>query len=297
MTFTRPARRLVASTLALLLCACAAAPKPVAAPAVPPPAASVAVRTHESLNANLWQQTAVEYDASAAQAYRAARAALDRALADVTWTAALEQKAGFGGLPPAIILDVDETVLDNSAYNARRIAAGGRYTRETWHAWCEERAATPIAGAVELTQYAASRGVTVFYVTNRESVVHAATKDNLRRVGFPLRDDRETLFTRGLKPEWDSSDKGPRRAVVAAEYRVLLLIGDDFNDFLSGAKTSRGERDRLATEHSVRWGESWIILPNPVYGSWEDAVLGNERGLSEEEISRRKFEALSLPHG
>lgn len=283
----RAPRPLLNLALVLFVTGCvsapvALAPAPVAAP----------VRTHEALNANLWQQTAVEYDAAAEQAYRAARVALDLALTDPSFTAALEQTGSFASLPPAIILDVDETVLDNGAYNARRIKEGTRYTRETWQAWCEERAATPVAGALELTQYAASRGVTVFYVTNRESAVHGATKDNLRRAGFPLRDDLETLYTRGLKPEWGSSDKGPRRAAIAAGYRILLLVGDDFNDFDSRAKTNLAERDALAAAHRSFWGTRWIILPNPVYGSWEDAVLGNERGLSEDEIARRKFGAL-----
>ena len=93
---------------------------------------------------------------------------LDRALADKTWTAALEQAGDFGSKPPAVILDIDETVLDNSESEERSIRAGVAYSEALWAEWCNQRKATPIPGALEFTKAAAAKGVTVFYVTNRE---------------------------------------------------------------------------------------------------------------------------------
>lgn len=288
-----PFRALSGFTLLLALGCAATHPAPPVPPtAAVPPAAAEQPFSYDVLNANLWQQTAEEYRASAFQAYAAARRGLDAALADPGWTAAVEQTGDFSQRPPAIILDVDETVLDNSPYASRQIKMRKRYEGESWAAWCEESAAPPVPGAVELTRYAAGRGVTVFYVTNRNASLQEATRENLRRQSFPLAADRETLFTRGSREEWKDSDKGPRRKFVADEFRVLLLVGDDLGDFLSGVKKTPAERQALAAPYASYWGSRWIVLPNPVYGSWEDALLGFERGLPEAELLRRKLEAL-----
>ncbi len=284
----RRARSLAVPLLLLFAAGCATAP-----PAAAPPAQAF---SYDVLNANLWQQTAEEYRASSLQAYAAARRALDAALADPTWTAATEQSGDFASRPPAIILDVDETVLDNSPYAARLIRKRERYASDSWTAWCNESAAPPVPGAAELTRYAAERGVTVFYVTNRDVGVQEATRENLRRQGFPLAAERETLFTRGSREEWKESDKGPRRKFVADQFRVLLLVGDDLGDFLSGVKQSVEQREALARPYAAYWGSRWIMLSNPVYGSWEDALLGFERGLPEAELLRRKLEALRDSH-
>lgn len=298
-TMSRPPAMpaLILLLVALLgLGACAPpAPRPITpAPLPPGPALDAAHFAPEldTLLPVLWLQTATEYRGGALQAYAAAHAALDRALADPGWTAAQEQGEEAAALPPAIILDVDETVLDNTPYQARLLHQGRRYDLESWHAWCEERQAKPVPGAVAFTQYAASRGVTVFYVTNRRAVVTAATRDNLERQGFPLASGRDVVLTRGLRPEWDSADKGPRRAAVAREFRILLLVGDDLGDFLPGNRTSPAERARLVAPFDGWWGSRWIVVPNPIYGSWADAILGFAPGLSEQEALKRRREAL-----
>jgi acid phosphatase len=239
----------------------------------------------------LWTQTSVEYRATALQSYRIAKEMLDQALDDPTWTAALEQTGDFADLPPAVILDVDETVLDNSFYEARLIEQGLEYASDTWNEWCNEAAAIPVPGALEFTRYADYKGVTVFYVTNRRHVVEEATKRNLQELGFPLDSETDTLQTRGEKPEW-GSDKQTRRKEIGSRYRILLLIGDNFGDFVSGAEAPIQVRNTLAERYSDYWGTRWIVLPNPQYGSWEDALIEYEFGLSREEKLRRKLDAL-----
>ncbi len=252
-----------------------------------------AVRTHEALNATLWAQTAAEYRASALQAYQAARRSLHRALADTTWTAALEQREqkGYGSLPPAVVLDVDETVLDNSPYQAWLITAGTAYP-EGWEAWIEAREAAPVPGALAFTRFADSLGVTVFYLTNRRHHQEAATRDNLERFGFPLRPDLDVLVTRGEREDWASSDKGSRRQALADRYRLLLLVGDNLGDFVSGVDTTLAARSALLDRHAAYWGTRWIVLPNPLYGSWEGAVLGFDYGLPPARRFERKVDAL-----
>ena len=251
------------------------------APSAPQPSTSgtpaASARTHENLNAVVWTQTSVEYEASALQAYRTASRQLDAALADPAWTAAIEQTSGASQLPPAVVLDVDETVLDNSPFQARAVRDHTSYSEEAWNRWVAEARARAIPGAKEFTQYAAQKGVAVFYITNRMSEVEAPTRANLQSAGFPLDPKVDTVLSRGERPEWAASGKGPRRAYVAASHRILLLIGDDLGDFVVNASGTVDERRTRTAPNSEWWGLRWIMLPNPTYGSWERALTAGAK--------------------
>lgn len=229
----------------------------------------------ENLNAVVWMQSALEYEATALQAFRLASLQLDAALRDSSWTAAIEQANDLSALPPAVIVDVDETVLDNSFYQARMVRDDTAFSLGTWDAWVDEERAIAIPGAREFAQYAAGRGVTVFYVTNRTANIEEATRRNLAAEGFPLPAEVDTVLTRGERPEWKASAKGPRRAYVAQAYRVLLLVGDDLGDFVADASGTPEERRARTAPYESWWGRKWIMLPNPSYGSWERAVIGD----------------------
>ena len=261
---------LAAGLLAATGCATRTAP-------ASPPAAVASSAAHENLNAVVWVQTAIEYEAAALQAYRLAELQVEAALKDPRWTAAIEQTGDSSSLPPAVIVDVDETVLDNSFYQARMIRDNTPFATSTWDTWVMEEGATAIPGAVAFAKYAASRGVTIFYITNRTANLEAATRRNLAAVGFPLTDGTDMILTRGERPEWQASAKGARRAHVARDYRILLLIGDDLGDFVVEPAGTPAER-RIRTEpQSDWWGRRWIMIPNPTYGSWERAVTGSEK--------------------
>ena len=232
-----------------------------------------------------WVQTSAEYEGVARQAYAAAARSLEAALADSSWTAALEQTGDFRALPPAIILDVDETTIDNSPFEARMAKAGFVYDEAAFDAWVRSAQAPAIPGAVEFVTAAAERGVTVFYLTGRRHAWEPFTRENLRRAGFPLAETDDVVPTGGERPEW-TSDKTSRRAWIAERYRILLLIGDDFNDFVSAAVPLE-RREELVREHREQWGRKWIIVPNPIYGSWVSALFDFESGLSDAEKARR----------
>ena len=270
--------RLVLSLLVVASTACAARSAPgTAAPAQ-------ASRAHENLNAVLWVQTALEYEASAIQAYKLAELRLEAALKDPSWTAAIEQTGSPGALKPAVIVDVDETVLDNSYYQARMIRDNTAYSSATWDPWVQEAAATAIPGALAFATFAASKGITIFYVTNRTANLEAATRANLAAVGFPLTAGVDTVLTRGERPEWQASSKAARRAHVARDHRILLLIGDDLGDFVAEAAGTPAERRAATAPQASWWGERWIMIPNPTYGSWERAILGS----SPDHLSERR---------
>lgn len=256
--------RLLATLAVLALAACAATPER------PAPAAAA----HDNLDATVWMQTSAEYRAAALGVYAAARLRLDAALAEPC-TDALpegEREADPCGLAPALIADADETLIDNSAYQVRRIDDRAGFVYESWLGWVNEQRAGAIPGAVEFARYAASRGVRVFYVTGRAAPAEtAATAANLRALGFPVDADGGNLLLSG-DPRAPGREKGERRHWVGREHRVLLLLGDNLGDFLDGIDGSIAERAALVEAHAGHWGRDWFMLPNPSYGSWEGAV-------------------------
>jgi len=195
-------------------------------------------------------------------------------------------------LPAAVVLDLDETVLDNSGFQARQVAGALPFAEDIWLQWCEERKATAIPGAVEFLRYARSRGVATVFITNRDRAVEPATRDVLVKLGVDLDATKDSILTRSERPEWTTSDKTARRQFVAASYRILLLVGDDLGDFLPNARGTIAERDARTAKYADRWGSRWIMLPNPAYGSWEQALTAGQTGLTDEQILAAKYKLL-----
>lgn len=291
----RPGAPAALTALVLAAAACASPRGQAPEPAQAETAADTAVAAaHPGLNATLWMQRSVEYEATVRQAWLLARRALDRALDAGSPPSALvdpRTDARDGERPPAVVVDVDETVLDNSPYQARLARRGAEFDPETWHAWVREEKARAVPGALDFARAAHRRGVDVYYVTNRDHEVEPATRDNLEALGFPLDAPGDAVLTRGEREDrpWD---KAARRAAVARHHRVLLLAGDDLNDFVQVEEAGPEERSSVAARHADRWGETWIMLPNPAYGSWESAAWGHRSGLSPGERRAAKLQSL-----
>jgi len=232
---------------------------------------SVSRNDDPSLMATLWVQNSAEYDAITIQTYKQAESNLLKALKDSSWTASVEQASAYSKLPPAIILDIDETVLDNSYYQARLILDNKSYSDESWAKWVYESNATAIKGAVQFTQMADSLGIRVFYVSNRNANLYTDTIQNLEIHGFPLEDKIPVVLLKGERATWTSS-KVNRRKWIAARYRILLMVGDDLNDFIPAKELEPRKRKQIIEEYQNYIGTKWFILPNPVYGSWEQTL-------------------------
>ncbi len=266
-----------ASTLAcgLLLAACAATTPRIATSTAESEASPATVAAHDNLNATVWMQTSAEYAATVRGIYAAARRSLDAALADPSWSALPqgESQAGFEAKPPAIVVDADETMIDNSAYQARSIKEDRGYSIDSWQAWVQARAARAMPGAVEFANYASEHGVTIFFVTNRDAPIEVeATIANLRTLGFPIAADASNVMLRG-DARAPGKEKGERRRYIDRNYRVVLMLGDNLADFLDGSSGDVAAREALIAPYQSWWGERWFMLPNPTYGSWENAVL------------------------
>jgi acid phosphatase len=280
-----PAARLSLLVLAAAVAAaCAGTPaRPAAGPAITrcptgPTFASGADR------ATLWVRNSSEFRAASETIYRGALVALRRGLADPDWTAEPSQDGDLSSLPPAVVMDIDETVLDNSALEAQLLLQRTCFEAypASWDAWVGERRAPAVPGAVEFVQAAraledpAGRPVRVFFITNRECQRRpdsdepcpqkADTAANLAALGLPTADAE--LLLRGERRGWDG-EKLSRRALVAAGNRIVLNVGDDLADFLPDVRRQGvAERDRARCAHDAWWGERWFLLPNPTYGSW-----------------------------
>jgi acid phosphatase len=199
------------------------------------------------------------------------RAGAAQAVASFNALIPAERGADTADEPLAVIVDVDETVLDNLAYQVRMVESGGQYDEATWKPWVEERRARAVPGALAYAQHAAAGGVTVFYVTNRKANAFDATADNLVALGFPLPADRATLLPRDDARGF-LRDKVSRRKLVDAGYRVVALVGDTLTDFIDPSAVDPEQRLSLLEPYAAWWGERWFMLPNPSYGSWLDAA-------------------------
>jgi 5'-nucleotidase (lipoprotein e(P4) family) len=270
------------------------APAPAAAPSsMAPSTTTPAPPANDLLNATLWMQKSVEYKATALAAFALARIRMDQALADPKWSALIpkEQGEAYQSLPPAVILDVDETILDNSGYQAWMTMKGTSFDPKTWNAYVNSMTSLPIPGAVEFARYADSKGVRVFYVSNRTAEEEAPTRQNLERFGFPMGGPVDTVLAARERPDWGSA-KGTRRAFIARDYRVLLNVGDNFADFVDEFRGTEAERLGVLEQHQARWGREWIMLANPTYGSFESAPFKHDFKLSDADRRKAKREAL-----
>lgn len=268
------------TTLVLVFLLASIAPGFAQPPADPP--------ASDLLNAVLWMQRSVEYRASALTAFALARIRLDQALTDPSWTAApREQTGAYQSLPPAIILDVDESILDNSGYQAWMTLKGTSFDPKTWNAYVKTVTSQPIPGALEFANYADSKGVKVFYISNRTADEEAATRKNLEKFGFPMGGNVDTMLMTHKQADWGSA-KGTRRAYIAKSYRILINVGDNLGDFVDEYRGSETERLKIMEDNKARWGREWIMIANPSYGSFESAPYGHDFKRSDGEKRKLK---------
>ncbi len=189
--------------------------------------------------------------------------------------------------PKAIITDIDETVLNNSPYNARLIENGTHYNSETWTEWIQEKKAEALPGAVDFAHFVKEKGIEIFYISNRSVKNLQATLENLKNVGFPFADKQHIL----LKDK--TSDKTARRDSVLKNYDVILYLGDNLRDFDENFKYAKKmNRNDSVTMHSNLFGAKYIAFPNPMYGEWEKAAYKGDFSISDTEKRKMRIDFL-----
>jgi len=265
-------RRLLLLIAISSLSACASSPQP-AEPAV--------VYDHTRDLGLLWVKHAAEYRAIAKQAYRSAEDDLAGYVTDTSWSA-MPGQSGAEDLPPAVILDVDETVVSNVDF---QLTFERPFANHKLDDWSSNYSSLAIAGVKDFVDAARSAGVTVFFVTNRpcEAIEgkddpcpqKGTTIDDIREVGIEV--SPEFVMLSGERPGWDR-EKLVRRKLIAETHRVIMLIGDDYGDFVPCARkkvvapctvpATRASRAEALKKYDNYWGAGWYILPNPMHGSW-----------------------------
>lgn len=224
----------------------------------------------------LWYQKSAEMKALYYQSYNMAKIALDNQLKKCT---AIDKKA--------VILDIDETVLDNSPYQAMMIEKGVAYSPKTWKEWTKTANAKPTPGVIDFLNYAKSKGVEPFYVSNRDMDERDATLKNMIKENIPFADTTHILLR--IKGQ---SDKTDRYKSIEKKNKILLTIGDnlrDFNEIFANRKTNYGLN--MADSLKNQFGENFIILPNSMYGDWEKAIYG---GKFPSEVEKNKIRKAAL---
>jgi 5'-nucleotidase (lipoprotein e(P4) family) len=221
-----------------------------------------------------WQQHSGEYRALSFQAYNFAKLSLNNRL----------QQVG-AEKPNCVVVDIDETILDNSPFQGYEVKKGLSFDVKDWVGWTSKGAADTVPGALAFLKYAASKQVETFYITNRDEGDYNGTLNNLQRLGFPFADQAHLIV------KTKTSDKEPRRQQVLEKYNILLLCGDNLSDFSNvfyrEGKNTRDEVNKLQAE----FGTHFIVLPNPMYGDWEK-LLYKGGHLDEKEKSVQRIEGL-----
>ncbi|HQU84692.1 MAG TPA: 5'-nucleotidase, lipoprotein e(P4) family [Pyrinomonadaceae bacterium] len=242
--------------------------------------------TEYQVAAILYMQKASEYRALAYQAFNLAKMQLD---ADADKKNQKKLTKAERKMPRAVVVDIDETMLDNSPSQANGAKNRLPFDLKSWYAWGEMRKAKAIPGAVDFANYAKSKNVRIFYVSNRDEVQKQATIDNLKAVGFPDISDENVVLRQ------KESSKEARRQAIAQKYRIVMLIGDNLNDHAQVFE-KKSVADRFAETDKAQnlFGTKYIVLPNAMYGDWESAIYEYQR-LTEAQKSEKRANALELP--
>lgn len=216
------------------------------------------LQSQQTVLGTVWMQESGEYRALAYQVYNAAK---DRFSIE-------KNSADNKNKKLAVIMDIDETVLNNIYTQEEYIKDGKNYSEEAWDKWVKAEKATAIPGAVEFVNYVYKNGGEVFFITNRNENERLNTLNNLKKEGFIADNTHLILKTK------ESSKETRRKAIENSGYKVIIYVGDDLNDFIDSGSTSQEKRDNV-DKFKNEFGKKYFILPNPVYGGFESGLDKN----------------------
>jgi 5'-nucleotidase (lipoprotein e(P4) family) len=229
------------------------------------------------LQSVLWYQHSGEMKALYYQAYNTAKLMLDIHLSN---TKTAKKKA--------VIVDIDETLLNNSPLDGQCIKNDSSFERSEWKRWIKKAIADTLPGSLDFLNYAKRKGVEVYYISNRRPEDIKSTLINLRHFHFPDADEKHMLFKTNV-----SNSKESRRIQVARDYEVLLLCGDNLGDF-SFVFENREEHaiNDSVQKYKSEFGRRFIMLPNPLYGDWENTVYGKNNYTEKQLDSVRRAQVI-----
>ena len=198
-----------------------------------------------------WHKNSAEYKALCLQAYNAAKNKLD-----IELSKNIDETL-------AIVADLDETILNNTPYNEMLIEENTSFNQENWSDWVNKKIATAVPGSLDFFKYADSKGVEIIYLSNRRVENYEPTKENLISLGFPFKESTQMLL------RTNSRDKDERRKSIE-NYNIIMFVGDNLGDFDSTFfDKDNEERWEISKSKKEKFGDSFILIPNLIYGDWE----------------------------
>jgi 5'-nucleotidase (lipoprotein e(P4) family) len=219
----------------------------------------------------LWFQKSGEAKALYYQGYNIGKLRLDQALAKKPKN-------------PAVVLDIDETIVDNSPLFAANLDPTNSFS---WEEWIMTKKAKPLPGAIDFLKYANKRGVDIYYISNRKEAMKEATIKNLKQIGAPQVDEKHVLL---MRP--NEKGKEIRRQSVAATHQIVLFFGDNLNDFSGFEELSVSGRMNAVDRRKTEFGKKLIVFPNPMYGDWEEAIYQYDNSKSDADKVKLRKESL-----
>ncbi len=209
----------------------------------------------------LWVSRSVEYAAICQQTYRSAWQAVKRAAA--------REHSDW-----AVVLDVDETVLNNAQYEIELAQKGEHYTPKSWAAWVRRQQATPVPGVRAFLDSVRSLGpqAHVVFITNRDAALETPTMANLRAFGLWRQGDvllarKERADTKVIRRR--EVETGTGRCAGLGPRHILALFGDQLADLMDVNFVAAPDSMRRHYLHQPGWARRYFMLPNPMYGAWQ----------------------------
>lgn len=250
----------------------------------------------DNLNATAWSQTSIEHKLIVLQTYKTAENQLIAALNDPHRDALTpdERTESNVTLKPAIILDVDETVLDNTPFQVFLMKNQRSFNEADWGEWCRKADAKALPGVLHFIKLAQRLGIDLFFISNRAKDLDIATIKNLREQGIAIKNSDQFLGLGTVVPGCESvgTEKGCRRILVGRTHRVIMQFGDQLGDFMEVLNNTVTARQTEVRPYLSWLGQRWFLLPNPMYGSWESALINNNWAQPSEQRRQQKLDAL-----
>ena len=174
--------------------------------------------------------------------------------------------------PYSIVFGLDETVLDNSPYQAQNVKDGTAFTPENWDVWVKKPQPRLYQVLKTFSNLQTKNGVQIYYVSDRTIDQVDDNDQNLENEGIPVQSRDHLMFLeKGVKSKEGRQTSSPRKT------NLVMLLGDNLVDFAEFSKTSETERNQKLEELQKEFGEKFIIFPNPMYGSWESTVYNGNK--------------------
>ncbi len=235
----------------------------------------------------LWFQHSPEMQALYFQGYNVAKKALEYNL----------KHKLFKEKKNAVVVDLDETILNNHLYEGWLCFSENEYSDQSWNAWVQEARAELLPGAADFLNFAKNLGCEIFYVSNRKrDPLFEPTLQNLKKLNLPFADEAHLLLkTKDDTTLTGKSTKANRRLKIENELNceILLLCGDQIADFdkcfdLETDSSEKQVKDRIL-KYQESFGRRFIVLPNPIYCDWLDQIIrGNKNPPSSHPNSFRR---------